>query len=177
MPSLSENHIDIYNPSEGEKYAIAPDSDENDIEIAVASAKKAFPKWAALSIDNRHDFLVKIANRIEERADELAHAESLDNGKPLWLAKAVDIPRGSSNFRYFANAITQFSSEAHESVGRSAINYTLREPLGVVGCISPWNLPLYLFSWKIAPALAAGNTVVAKPSEVTPMTAFLLSEI
>jgi aminomuconate-semialdehyde/2-hydroxymuconate-6-semialdehyde dehydrogenase len=121
--------------------------------------------------------MLRIASLIEDNLDRLAEAEAKDNGKPLSLAKAVDIPRASSNFRFFAHAITQFNSEAHESVGLDTMNYTLRQPLGVVGCISPWNLPLYLFSWKIAPAIAAGNTVVAKPSEVTPMTAFLLGEI
>ena len=117
--------------------------------------------------------MTAIADLIEANLEELAQAESLDNGKPVWLARAVDIPRASSNFRFFAQAITQFSSQAHEMT--DAINYTLRQPLGVVGTISPWNLPLYLFTWKIAPALAAGNTVIAKPSEVTPMTAYLLS--
>ena len=121
--------------------------------------------------------MIRISELIEANLDRLAEAESKDNGKPIWLAKAVDIPRATSNFRFFANAITQFASESHESVGQQAINYTLRQPIGVVGCISPWNLPLYLFTWKIAPAIAAGNCVVAKPSEVTPMTAYLLSEI
>ena len=114
---------------------------------------------------------------IKAKLNFLAEAESKDNGKPISLAKQIDIPRAASNFQFFANAITQFSSEAHESVGLNAINFTLRQPIGVVGCISPWNLPLYLFTWKIAPAIAAGNCVVAKPSEVTPMTAYLLGEI
>jgi aminomuconate-semialdehyde/2-hydroxymuconate-6-semialdehyde dehydrogenase len=121
--------------------------------------------------------MIRISELIETNLDKLAEAESKDNGKPIWLAKAVDIPRASSNFRFFGNAITQFASESHESVGQQAINYTLRQPIGVVGCISPWNLPLYLFTWKIAPAIAAGNCVVAKPSEVTPMTAYLLAKI
>ena len=120
---------------------------------------------------------MKISSGIKNRSDELAAAESRDNGKPVWLARQVDIPRASSNFAFFAKAITQFSSESHERIDQRAINYTLREPLGVVGCISPWNLPLCLFTWKVAPAMAAGNTVVAKPSEVTPMTANLLGEI
>jgi len=167
--------IDVYNPSNGQVYAHIPDSDTSDIEKAVQAAKNAFPKWAATSITERHDILSKIADLIDQNLDLLAEAESRDNGKPLWLSKKVDIPRGSDNMRFFANAITQFSSESHEMQG--AINYTLREPLGVIGTISPWNLPLYLFTWKIAPALAAGNTVVAKPSEVTPLTAFLFSKI
>ncbi len=114
--------------------------------------------------------------RSKRNFDEMVEAESKDNGKPEWLARAVDIPRASENFRFFATASLHFDSEIHEMDGK-ALNYTLRQPVGVVGCISPWNLPLYLLTWKIAPALAAGNTVVAKPSEVTPMTAFLFSKI
>ena len=129
------------------------------------------------TLDERSKILSKIAKGIIEKLPELALAESKDNGKPVDLAKSIDIPRASANFQFFANAITQFASEAHESVGHNAINFTLRQPIGVVGCISPWNLPLYLFTWKIAPAIAAGNCVVAKPSEITPMTAYLLGEI
>ncbi|MFK7950204.1 MAG: aldehyde dehydrogenase [Saprospiraceae bacterium] len=173
---INNEYIDVFNPASGEVYAQAPDSTEADINAAVESAKAVFPTWSKTSIDERHRILAKIADLIEEQLDVLAKAESKDNGKPLWLAKAIDIPRASSNFRFFANAITQFASESHEMTGK-AINYTLRHPLGVVGCISPWNLPLYLFTWKIAPAIAAGNCVVAKPSEVTPMTAYLLSQI
>ena len=169
-------YINVFDPSKGEVYAQAPDSEAADIEAAVQAAQAAFPKWSALSIEERYQYLLAIANKIETQLEKLALAESIDNGKPLWLAKQVDIPRASANFRFFANAITQFASEAHETDSQT-INYTLREPIGVVGCISPWNLPLYLFTWKIAPALAAGNTVVAKPSEVTPMTAYLLSKI
>ncbi|HHG84431.1 MAG TPA: aldehyde dehydrogenase, partial [Bacteroidetes bacterium] len=134
------------------------------------------PVWAETSVGERSGVMLRIADLIEANAEALALAESIDNGKPLSLARAVDIPRGSANFRYFAQAITQFHSETYD-MGKVGFNYTLRRPLGVAGCISPWNLPLYLFTWKIAPALAAGNTVVAKPSEITPMTAFLLSEI
>ncbi|HFA51990.1 MAG TPA: aldehyde dehydrogenase [Bacteroidetes bacterium] len=176
QPAISGQYLDVYDPSKGSVYAQAPDSGIQDVEDATYAAQNAFEKWAATSIDERHKYLIKIADLIENKLNELAMAESIDNGKPLWLAKKVDIPRASANFRYFANAITQFSSEAHD-MGGTGINYTLREPIGVAGCISPWNLPLYLFTWKIAPALAAGNTVVAKPSEVTPMTAYLLSEI
>jgi len=175
VPHNGTDTVDVYNPSDGSVYASIPDSDTSDVEKAILAAKKAYPTWAATSINERHDILTKIADLIDEHLEEFAAAESRDNGKPLWLAKKVDIPRGSANMRFFANAITQFSSESHEMNG--AINYTLREPLGVIGTISPWNLPLYLLTWKIAPALAAGNTVVAKPSEVTPMTAFLLSKV
>lgn len=177
VAAASGQSIDVFDPSKGEVYALAPDSDTSDIQQAVDAAKAAFPAWAATSVEERSEILLKISDLITSKLELLAAAESLDNGKPLWLARQVDIPRAASNFRFFAKAITQFATEAHENIGQSAINYSLRSPLGVVGCISPWNLPLYLFSWKIAPALAAGNTVIAKPSEVTPMTAFLLSEI
>ncbi len=173
---ISENYLDNFDPATGEVYSLIPDSDERDIENAVEAARKAFPGWSKMSAETRHDHLMKISNLIERDLDFLAEAESIDNGKPKTLAKLVDIPRAVSNFKFYATAAMHFSSEAHETVGE-AINYTLRQPLGVVGCISPWNLPLYLFTWKIAPALAAGCTVVAKPSEITPMTAYLLSKL
>ena len=174
---IQNEWMDNYNPSTGEVYSQIPNSTQADVENAYQAAAAAFPKWSNTTIDERSKIISKIASLIEEKLDELALAEATDNGKPLSLAKAIDIPRASSNFQFFANAITQFSSEAHESVGLNAFNFTLRHPIGVVGCISPWNLPLYLFTWKIAPALVTGNTVVAKPSEVTPMTAYLLGEI
>lgn len=174
---LSKKWLDNYNPSNGEVYSQIANSNTEDIENAYQAAKYAFPKWSNTTIDERSRILLKIADLIDEKLMELAEAEAKDNGKPLSLALAVDIPRASANFRFFGNAITQFSSEAHESVGLNTMNFTLRQPLGVVGCISPWNLPLYLFTWKIAPAISAGNCVIAKPSEVTPMTAFLLGEI
>ncbi len=169
--------LDNYNPSNGEVYSQIASSNADDVAKAYEAASDAFPAWSNTTIDERSRILLKIASLIEENLDRLAHAEAEDNGKPLSLAKTVDIPRASANFRFFGNAITQFSSEAHESIGLNTINFTLRQPIGVVGCISPWNLPLYLFTWKVAPAIAAGNTVVAKPSEVTPKTAFLLGEI
>jgi aminomuconate-semialdehyde/2-hydroxymuconate-6-semialdehyde dehydrogenase len=174
---IKNQWIDNYNPSIGEVYGQIPNSTEEDVEKAYQAAKNAFPSWSKTTLNDRSAILSKIAQLINDKLEFLAEAESKDNGKPLSLAKAVDIPRASSNFQFFANAITQFASEAHESVGFNAVNFTLRQPLGVVGCISPWNLPLYLFTWKIAPAIAAGNCVVAKPSEVTPMTAYLLGEI
>ncbi len=174
---ISGQWLDNVDPSCGQVYAQIPNSDAQDVTNAYKAAKAAQAGWAATSIDTRSAILLKLAALIEKNIDRLATAESRDNGKPIWLAKAVDIPRAATNFRFFGNAITQFASEAHENVGNNSINFTLREPLGVVGCISPWNLPLYLFSWKVAPAIAAGNTVVAKPSEVTPMTAYLLGEL
>ena len=175
--SFSKDWLDNYNPSKGEVYSKIASSTKADVNRAYLAAKKAFPAWSNTTINERSTILSRIADLIDDHLDMLAEAETLDNGKPLNLAKSVDIPRASSNFRFFAHAITQFSSEAHESIGLNSMNFTLRQAIGVVGCISPWNLPLYLFTWKIAPALAAGNTVVAKPSEVTPMTAFLLGEL
>ena len=174
---ISNEWIDNYNPSNGEVYSQIANSNEEDVKAAYAAAEAAYPSWSNTTLDERSKIMLSIADLIEKNLDRLAEAESKDNGKPLSLAKVVDIPRASSNFSFFAKAITQFASEAHESVGLNTMNFTLRQPIGVVGCISPWNLPLYLFTWKIAPAIAAGNTVVAKPSEVTPMTAFLLGEI
>ena len=172
----SNDYLDNFNPATGEAYSLIPDSDSADVNAAVEAAKRAFPAWSKISAEARHDLLIKLSSLIERDLDSLAEAESVDNGKPKTLARQVDIPRAVSNFKFYATAAMHTASEAHETVGQ-AINYTLRQPLGVVGCISPWNLPLYLFSWKIAPALAAGCTVVAKPSEVTPMTAYLLSKL
>ena len=174
---IQNQWIDNYNPSNGEVYGQIPNSSKEDVENAYQSAKTAFPSWCQTTLEERSRILIKISELLEANLQRFAEAESKDNGKPIDLAKTVDIPRAASNFRFFGNAITQFASESHESIGQQAINYTLRQPIGVVGCISPWNLPLYLFTWKIAPAIAAGNCVVAKPSEVTPMTAYLLSEI
>ena len=176
-PPINDDWLDNYCPANGEVYGQIPNSTQADIDNAVKAAKTAFDSWSQTTLDERSRILIKISELIEANLDRFAEAESKDNGKPISLAKTVDIPRAASNFRFFGNAITQFASESHESVGQNAINYTLRQPIGVVGCISPWNLPLYLFTWKIAPALAAGNCVIAKPSEVTPMTAFLLGEI
>ena len=175
VPPEHGQYLDVFNPAVGSAYAKSPASDQADVQRAVAAAERAFPTWSGLSATARSQWLEKIASEIEQRAEPLARAESLDNGKPIRLARTVDMPRASANFRFFAQAITQFATQAHEM--NQAINYTLRQPLGVVATISPWNLPLYLFTWKIAPALAVGNTVVAKPSEVTPMTAYLLAEI
>lgn len=172
----SKQFIDNVNPAKGNVYALIPDSDERDIELAVIAAEKAFPSWSKTPKEKRSAIMLKIAELINERLPELALAESIDNGKPLKLASAVDIPRARDNFHFYATAILHYAAKSHE-MEDLAINYTLRHPIGVVGCISPWNLPLYLFTWKIVPALATGNCVVAKPSEITPMTAYLLSQI
>lgn len=176
VESSSGNYIDNYNPASGKVYSLVPDSNEDDINAAVLAANTAFQSWSKTSKKYRSDLLMRLASKIEDYSEELIIAESRDNGKPESLARLVDIPRASENFRFFATAILHFSSELHDMDGK-ALNYTLREPIGVAACISPWNLPLYLLTWKIAPALAAGNTVVAKPSEVTPMTAYILSKI
>jgi len=172
----SNDYIDNYNPSTGKVYSLIPDSDASDVKAAVKAAKAAYPKWSLTPKEKRSAIMLKIVELINKNYDKLAEAEAIDNGKPMWLAQKVDIARAASNFEFFATAILHFASEAHMMEDKY-VNYTRRDPLGVVGCISPWNLPLYLFTWKIAPAIAAGNCVVAKPSEVTPMTAYLLSEI
>jgi aminomuconate-semialdehyde/2-hydroxymuconate-6-semialdehyde dehydrogenase len=173
---IDGKYLDNINPATGTVYSYTPDSDSKDVEEAVGAAKAAFPAWSTTPAEERFKILNRIAELIDHNLDALALAETNDNGKPLWLSKMVDIPRASGNFRFFATGIMHFSTESHQMEDK-AINYTVRQPIGVVGCISPWNLPLYLFTWKIAPALAAGNCVVAKPSEVTPMTGYLLSVI
>lgn len=174
---VSGENLDNFEPATGDVYSLIADSDERDIERAVEAAKAAFPAWSATSPEARHDILMRLVGLIGRDLDSLAVAESVDNGKPVSVARSVDIPRAMANFKFYATAAIHMANESHDTVGQNAINYTLRQPLGVVGCISPWNLPLYLFTWKIAPAIAAGCTVVAKPSEITPMTAFLLSKL
>ncbi|PHX91441.1 MAG: 2-hydroxymuconic semialdehyde dehydrogenase [Flavobacteriales bacterium] len=174
-PAISGRLIENRNPSNGQMYGSLPDSDKSDVEEAFLAAEAAFPAWSNTPSEERFKILNAIAEGIDSLREELALAESIDQGKPLWLAKSEMI-RASQNFRFFATAAMQFSSESHASENTS-INYTLRSPIGVVGCISPWNLPLYLFTWKVAPALAAGNCVVAKPSEFTPVTASMLANI
>ena len=173
---LSNAYLQNINPATGEVFGQIPNSNSHDVDAAVAAAEKAFPSWSVSTPEFRFKILNRIAELIDEHLDEIALAETTDNGKPLWLSKRVDIPRASSNFRFFATAIMHFSTDSHVMEDK-AINYTVRQPVGIVGCISPWNLPLYLFTWKIAPALAAGNCVIAKPSEVTPLSSYLLSKI
>lgn len=170
------NYIDNCNPAEGRVYSVVPDSDKQDVEEAVNAAKHAYPQWSEMPVEKRYAVLQRLADLIERDLEKLAAAECEDTGKPIKLARSLDIPRAASNIRFFATGAMHFASESH-ATGAEALNYTLRSPIGVVGCISPWNLPLYLFTWKIAPALAAGCTVVAKPSELTPVTAFLFSNL
>ncbi|MCJ0824892.1 aldehyde dehydrogenase [Luteimonas sp. 50] len=167
--------LEVFDPATGKPFAEVARGDDADVEAAVAAAQRAFPEWSALPNFERARWLEKLADALESRLEDFAHAESRDGGKPLRLAREIEIPRAVSNLRFFAHAATQFASESHH--GQAGLNYTLRQPLGVVATISPWNLPLYLFTWKIAPALAAGNTVVAKPSEVTPQTATMLAAL
>ncbi len=175
-PARAGRSLPVFEPATGKQYAEVAESDERDIAHAMQAAGRAVEGWAGLLPEERAHWLNRLADAVEQQADELARAESIDTGKPLALAAAVDIPRVVSNLRFFAAAAGQFFSESHD-MGPAGFNYTLRQPLGVVGAISPWNLPLYLLSWKIAPALAAGNTVVAKPSEVTPVSAWMLARI
>jgi len=174
--SQSGDLLESFEPATGKMYAKLPVSDSVDIDLAVEAAGLAFGSWSCLSPEKRSGWLLKIADSLEQHQEQLAIAESKDTGKPLSLARDLDIPRAVANFRFFATAILHTASQAHHT-NAGILNYTNRNPIGVVGCISPWNLPLYLLSWKIAPALATGNTVVAKPSEITPMSAFLLSRI
>lgn len=173
---IKGQYLDNYEPGTGEIYSKIPDSTIEDLEKAEKAAKAAFESWSSMSIDKRSRMLLKLADLIEENLEDLAKAESKDNGKPLSLARKVDIPRAATNFRFYGSSIVNYSSESHISEGLM-VNYTRRAPIGIVGCISPWNLPLYLFSWKIAPALAMGNCVIAKPSEMTPMTAYMLGDL
>lgn len=176
LEPVSGEYLDDHEPATGQVYARTPQSGSDDLAAAVEAAEQAFPGWSNTPAEQRAMVLNRLADLIDQNKDRLARAEAIDNGKPITLAKHVDIYRAAANIRFFAQAITQFSSESH-AMEEVAINYTLRDPLGVVACISPWNLPLYLFTWKIAPALATGNAVIAKPSEITPMTAYLFSEL
>jgi len=169
-------YIDNIEPATGKPYSQVAASDARDVEAAVAAAERAFTEWSKTPVARRSKLLLRIAELIERDLEKLARAESIDTGKPLSLARALDIPRAASNFRFFATAILHTESEAHIT-DNVAFNYTLRQPRGIAGLISPWNLPLYLLSWKIAPAIAVGNTAIAKPSELTPMTAYMLCEI
>lgn len=176
IPPQSNQYLDNINPATGKSIGKIPDSDESDILAATAAAKNAFQTWSKTKPEERFAYLIKISDLLLHHLEAFALAETTDSGKTITASRSIDIPRSAQNFRFFAAAALQFSSESHYMNGDS-INYTLRQPVGVVGCISPWNLPLYLFTWKIAPALAAGCTVVAKPSEVTPLTAYLLCKV
>jgi aminomuconate-semialdehyde/2-hydroxymuconate-6-semialdehyde dehydrogenase len=172
----SGRFLDNIEPATAKPYSQVADSGKEDVDLAVAAAEAAFADWSKKPAVERSKILLRIADLIERDLEKLSRAESIDTGKPLSLARSLDIPRAASNFRFFATAILHTENEAHVTDG-VAFNYTLRQPRGIAGLISPWNLPLYLLSWKIAPAIAVGNTAIAKPSELTPMTAYLLCEI
>ena len=176
QPPAGNDWLEVEEPATGQCYGRVAESADADLQQAVQAARQAWPAWRDAAAEQRARWLHALADLVEARSEQLALAESIDTGKPLSLARAVDIPRAAANLRFFAAAATQFASESHP-MGDAGINFTLREPLGVVGCISPWNLPLYLLSWKLAPALAAGNCVIAKPSELTPVTAGLFAEL
>jgi aminomuconate-semialdehyde/2-hydroxymuconate-6-semialdehyde dehydrogenase len=173
---IGGKYLDNIEPATGKPYSQVADSDAGDVDLAVAAAEKAFADWSKKPATERSGILLRIADLIERDLEKFSRAESIDTGKPLSLARTLDIPRAVANFRFFATAILHTESEAHITDG-VAFNYTLRQPRGIAGLISPWNLPLYLLSWKIAPAIAVGNTAIAKPSELTPMTASLLCDI
>ena len=167
---MLDNHSSITG-----RVSTIPRSDASDEEAATTGAAAARTgEWSRWTVEDRARLFEAVATAIEERTNEIAGIESQDTGKPLRVAASVDIPRAVANFRFFASAIRQHHDGAHEMA--AAINYTLRRPVGTVGLITPWNLPLYLLTWKTAPALAMGNTIVAKPSEMTPMTATVLAE-
>ena len=173
---LGNKFVENINPAKGVPYSQVPFSNKDDVDLAVKKAKEAFKEWKKTSREERIIILRKIAALIEENLDSLAEAESIDNGKPIRVSKTVDIPRAAENFSFYSDCLTQFGDSSFQTDSKT-LNYTVHKPLGVVGLISPWNLPLYLLTWKIAPALAAGNTIVAKPSEITPMTAYLFSKL
>lgn len=173
--AISDAWLEVINPATGESFARCPDSDKTDIETAVIAARKAFPLWSHLSNNERASWLNKLADALEQSLDSFALAETHNSGKPLALSRDIEMPRAVENLRFFAANASQFSSESHH--GQAGWNVSTHSPLGIVGCISPWNLPLYLFTWKIAPALAAGNCVITKPSEITPVTAAMLGEL
>src|SRR6266702_2824986 len=169
VEAVGGRYIDNIEPATGKPYSEVADSDARDIDLAVVAAEKAFADWSRTPATERSRILLRIADLIERDLEKFSRAESIDTGKPLSLARTLDIPRAASNFRFFATAILHTENEAHVTDG-IAFNYTLRQPRGIAGLISPWNLPLYLLSWKIAPAIAVGNTAIAKPSELTPMS-------
>ena len=166
--------IEDFNPATAQCIATIPRSKSADVELAVSAAQSAQPAWTALTLEQRADWLDRIADALEKKTEEIAHTETMDTGKPIALGRRVDAARSVSNFRFFASFGRQQSEMTFEM--EDAMNYVHRSPVGTVGLITPWNLPLYLLTWKVAPALLMGNTIIAKPSEITPLTANLLAE-
>ncbi len=168
--------FETYNPATGEKLAECADACADDVDRAVRAARAAFPGWAAVSPAQRSALLLRIADKIDERAQELAAVETQDNGKPIRETTLVDVPLSSDHFRYFAGCLRADEGEA-VMIDDNTLSMVLREPIGVVGQIIPWNFPLLMGAWKIAPALAAGNTLVIKSSSSTPLSLLVLGEI
>ncbi|XP_044532969.1 2-aminomuconic semialdehyde dehydrogenase isoform X3 [Gracilinanus agilis] len=171
------SHIDSYDPSTGEVYCKVPDSGKEEIEAAVMAAREAFPHWSSMSPQDRSHIMNKLADLLEQSLEDFAQAESKDQGKTITFARTVDIPRAVYNFRFFASSVLHHTTDATQMDSMDCMHYTVRSPVGIAGLISPWNLPLYLLTWKIAPAIAAGNTVIAKPSEMTSVTAWMLCKL
>ncbi|XP_001509667.1 2-aminomuconic semialdehyde dehydrogenase [Ornithorhynchus anatinus] len=173
----TSSHLDSFDPSTGEVYCRVPDSGPKEIEAAVLAAKDAFPAWSSKSPLERSQILNKLADLLEQSLEDFAQAESKDQGKTITFARTVDIPRAAYNFRFFASSVLHHTTECTQMDSMSCMHYTVRTPVGIAGLISPWNLPLYLLTWKIAPAIAMGNTVIAKPSEMTSVTAWMLCKL
>ena len=178
VDAQSGKTFESVNPATGEVIARVAEAGKADVDRAVAAARRAFDHgpWPRMAVAERAAILMKLAAGIKARVRELSELESLDTGKPIRESSHLDIPRSAYNFEFFAELIKHEGTGAHP-VDDKFLNYTLREPVGVAGCISPWNLPLLLLTWKLAPALACGNTVVCKPAEFTPITASFLGEI
>jgi len=178
MPSKSGKTFETFNPATEAVVALVAEGDKGDVDEAVKAARKAFEsgRWVKIGPHERARYLLKIADLIEQHTEDLAQLETLDNGKPLSQSQAIDIPKAAETFRYYAGWCTKIYGETNPS-DPSMFNYTLREPIGVCGQIIPWNFPLLMAAWKIAPALACGNTVILKPAEQTPLTALRLGEL
>ncbi len=179
--SASGKHFDNINPANGQRISRVHEAGEAEVDLAVRAARSALDgPWGKMTLDQRTQILHAVADGINSRFDEFLEAECMDTGKPRSLASHIDIPRGAANFKIFADMIKNVATETFEMPtpdGTGALNYSIRRPKGVIGVISPWNLPLLLMTWKVGPALACGNTVVVKPSEETPTTAALLGEV
>lgn len=179
IESASGKTFETFNPSRGSVLAQVAEGEREDINRAVAAARKAFERgmWPRLTFAQRGRLLWKLADLIEQNADELALLETLDNGKPIKYARSIDVPQAADHFRYFAGWATKLEGNTIPVSIPHKLVYTLREPMGVVGQIIPWNFPLQMAAWKLAPALACGNTVILKPAEQTPLTALRLGEL
>lgn len=179
--SASGRTFEDVNPANGQVIARVHEAGRAEVDAAVQAARAALKgPWGKMSVSERAEILHRVADGITARFDEFLEAECLDTGKPKSLASHIDIPRGAANFKVFADLLKNVATEAFEMAtpdGSGAINYAVRRPKGVIGVISPWNLPLLLMTWKVGPALACGNTVVVKPSEETPLTTALLGEV